>query len=148
VGDAGDVETERNDFEALSFPDGTFDLILSSISLHHLADPDKPPFYARVHRWLGSGGFFAFSDQFAGATKDIHARHIEGWRKASATLGASEEEWKEWMAHQEAHDHHARLHDHLRWLREAGFDWIDCPWRHLLWTVLIAGKEGEIRDRA
>jgi hypothetical protein len=29
----------------------------------------------------------------------------------------------------------------VRWLEDAGFDSVDCVWRHLLWTIVIAERD-------
>jgi SAM-dependent methyltransferase len=40
--------------DGAAFPDGTFDVVLSSFTLEHFADP--PAALANVHRWLRPGG--------------------------------------------------------------------------------------------
>lgn len=130
----------QRDFRDLDFEDGVFDLVVSSISIHHIADDEKRTLFRELHRVLGPGGVLAYSDQFRGATEETYAKHIERWREESFALGASEDEWTTWMTHQDDHDHHAPLADQMAWLREAGFTEIDCPWRFLLWTVLVGRR--------
>jgi tRNA (cmo5U34)-methyltransferase len=135
-----DARCQQADFRDLRFPDGSFDLVVSSIAIHHLADAEKADLFKRVHRWLSPGGVFTYSDQFAGATDDLYAKHMAKWQECSKDLGASDEEWNAWMQHQRAHDFHAPLRAQIRWLQDAGFTTVDCPWRYLLWTVLQARK--------
>lgn len=45
--------------EDLSFPDNTFDVILSSLAFHYVKDFD--PLMANITRWLKNGGTFVFS---------------------------------------------------------------------------------------
>jgi tRNA (cmo5U34)-methyltransferase len=130
----------QRDFRDLGFDDGGFDLVVSSISIHHVGDDEKRALFRDLHRLLRPGGVLAYSDQFRGATEETYAKHIERWREESFALGAGEDEWTTWMAHQGEHDHHASLADQMNWLREAGFTGIDCPWRYLLWTVLIGRR--------
>lgn len=130
----------QRDFRRLGFEDAFFDLVVSSISIHHIDDDEKGALFRELHRLLRPGGVLAYSDQFRGATDETYAKHIERWREESFALGASEDEWTSWMAHQDDHDHHAPLADQMTWLREAGFIEIDCPWRFLLWTVLIGRR--------
>lgn len=134
------VDLVRRDFRDLDFAAASFDLVVSSISIHHVADDDKRNLFRSVHRLLRPGGVLAYSDQFRGATEEIYAKHVERWREESFALGAAEDEWRTWMDHQDAHDHHAPLVAQIDWLREAGFAEIDCPWRYLLWTVLVARR--------
>ncbi len=134
------IEYQEEDFRNLDFAAGSFDLVVSSIALHHLTHDEKADLFRNVYRWLSRGGVFSYSDQFAGVTDDLYARQIADWQEQSARLGATDEEWNAWMEHQAAHDHHATLVDQIEWLRGAGFASIDCTWRYILWTVLQARK--------
>jgi tRNA (cmo5U34)-methyltransferase len=134
------VTPHIRDFRELDFPTNSLDLVASTISLHHLTDAEKQKLFRVVFSWLRPGGVFVFSDQFAGATAEIYARHLEHWRQAANELGATDSEWTAWMEHQAAHDHHSPIANQMRWLAVAGFTDIDCPWRYLLWTVLFAAK--------
>ncbi|MFL5639581.1 MAG: class I SAM-dependent methyltransferase, partial [Gemmatimonadaceae bacterium] len=51
-------------FEDLRFPAETFDLVVSSISLHHVED--KARLYRQLRSFMTTGGVFAFADQFRG----------------------------------------------------------------------------------
>jgi tRNA (cmo5U34)-methyltransferase len=137
---AGSVKIHYHtlDFAQLDFEAGSFDLVVSSISIHHLDDAAKQALFRRVFSWLRDGGVLAYSDQFRGATDEIYATHLRRWQEEAFRLGCTAEEWDTWMRHQHDHDHHATLEAQLGWLRGAGFALVDCPWRHLLWTVLIA----------
>ena len=134
------VEILCADFRDLDFADESFDLIISSISIHHLLDSEKQALFQNGHRWLSANGLMCYSDQFKGQTDEIYQTHIAQWKKFTEQKGASAEEWQVWMDHQDEHDHHAKLGDQMAWLSSAGFHNVDCVWRHLLWTVLIAEK--------
>ena len=128
------------DFRSLDAPDGSFDLIVSSIAIHHLTGDEKPELFAELFRLLRPEGMFAYADQHAGATDALYKKHIANWKTASMDAGSSEAEWQMWMKHQSDHDHHDTMLDQIGWLQGAGFEAIDCPWRYLLWTVLQARK--------
>lgn len=136
----GDFNFEEQDFRRLDYPPGSFDLVISSISIHHLDSAEKQSLFRRILGWLTPAGVFAFADQFRGATEDLYARHIANWKAESLKAGSTEEEFAMWMAHQEEHDYHDRLQDQLDWLEGAGFGVVDCPWRYLLWSVIQARK--------
>lgn len=57
--DAGVVRYRRGDLEALRFPAGAFDVVLSSLALHYIRDYEG--LVRRVRRWLRRGGHFVFS---------------------------------------------------------------------------------------
>lgn len=131
---------DATDFRHLQFAENSFDLIVSSISIHHLKPDGKRTLFDRCHRWLASGGIFCFSDQCAGETEDLCARHIDNWKLLTMEVGSTETEWQMWMQHQSEHDFHNTLSDQMAWLREAGFETVDCVWRYLLWSVIQARK--------
>jgi len=137
---AGEIEFEQQDFRKLTYSIGTFDLIVSSIAIHHLVSSEKQNLFRQCHGWLTSDGIFCFADQCAGATVDLYDRHIHNWKEASFNAGSSHDEWNMWMRHQAEHDHHDTLGDQMEWLRQAGFAVVDCPWRYLLWSVIQARK--------
>ena len=45
--------------EDIDFPDAAFDVALSSLALHYVADFGRMA--EKVHRWLAPGGEFVFS---------------------------------------------------------------------------------------
>ncbi len=128
------------DFRELRFDHQKFDLVVSSIAVHHLTSSEKQTLFSRIYQWLEPKGVFAMADQHAGATEDLSRRHIENWKAAAIGGGSTTQEWEMWMRHQCDHDHHDTLGNQTRWLCEAGFEVVDCPWRYLLWTVLLALK--------
>lgn len=132
------LEYRVQDMRALRLGEGQFDLVISSIAIHHLTAAEKQELFGHIRRWLAPGGVMAYADQHAGATADLTRRHTENWRTAAMGAGSSVEEWEMWMQHQADHDHHDTLTDQVDWLRQAGFRVVDCPWRYLLWTVVQA----------
>jgi len=131
---------QQADFRDLRFADSQFDLVISSIAVHHLTAEEKRVMFGKINCWLSANGVFAYADQHAGASDDLNRKHIENWKALSRQAGSTAEEWEMWMQHQRDHDHHDSLCDQIDWLRDAGFNIIDCPWRYLLWAVLICRK--------
>ena len=56
---APQITYRRSAMEDLAFPDGSFDVILSSLALHYVRD--FVPLVERIVRWLTPGGHFIFS---------------------------------------------------------------------------------------
>ena len=136
---AGDrcVFTEQ-DIRRLDYSANSFDLIVSSIAIHHLVSSEKQILFRKCHDWLGANGVLSFADQCAGATRELYEHHMQNWQRQSLEAGSTPEEWAMWMRHQADHDHHDTLFEHLAWLRDAGFPIVDCTWRYLLWSVIQA----------
>jgi tRNA (cmo5U34)-methyltransferase len=131
---------DQQNFESLDYQRQSFDLVVSSIAIHHIDGAAKQSLFERIHQWLTEDGVLCFADQCAGATDDLYARHLENWKRLSFAAGTTDSEWQMWMQHQSEHDHHDTLLDQIDWLREAGFSVVDCPWRYVLWSVIQARK--------
>lgn len=63
--DASDIDFQLALIEAIPFPDDSFDLVTSSLMLHHLPDDLKRTGFAEIRRVLKPGGRFVAMD-FAG----------------------------------------------------------------------------------
>lgn len=138
-----ELEFKQAAFQQLAFPKDTYDLIVSSISIHHLNDEEKLALFQHARDWLSPNGIFTFCDQFAGESPYLYSRHMEFWHSASKAMGATEQEWEDWMSHQEAHDFHSSIQLHFDLLSQAGFKMIDCTRRYFLWTTLIASGQAD-----
>ncbi|MCP4608000.1 MAG: class I SAM-dependent methyltransferase [Planctomycetes bacterium] len=134
------IEYYRADINELDFPADSFDLIVSSITIHHLKSHEKERLFKKAFSWLNNKGVFTYGDQFAGATKEIYDNHMKLWHQFALNSGCTEDQWELWMKHQDEHDYHATAVDQILWLKKANFSSIDITWRYLLWTVITARK--------
>ncbi|MBV9774169.1 MAG: class I SAM-dependent methyltransferase [Gemmatimonadetes bacterium] len=126
-------------FEEISPSDGPFDLVVSSISMHHVAD--KAALYRTVHALVPPGGTFRWADQLRGGSPQIHERIWTRWLEFCREPGnCSEEEIHSLLEHAETHDHYTPLAEHLRMLEAAGFAPVDCVWRDGMWGVVTADR--------
>jgi SAM-dependent methyltransferase len=126
-GTAG-VQILRHDLED-SLPDlGVFDVIVSSFAIHHCEDGRKRVLYEEIYERLSVGGLFCNLEHVASPTASLHAHFFSS-------------------IHADVHneDPSNRLVDvetQLAWLREVGFDNVDCHWKWLELAVL-GGNRGE-----
>ncbi len=135
----------KADIREMDLEPGSYDLVMSSIAIHHITDPNKIRLYRDVFQALRYNGLFIFADQTRGITDEIYHKNIACWKEEAFKLGSSEENWKMWMEHQDAHDHHSPVGWHLRQLEIAGFEQVDLLSKYLMWGVFWAKKTQEKR---
>ncbi|SKB52421.1 class I SAM-dependent methyltransferase [Daejeonella lutea] len=128
------------DFKSLHLAPGSYDLVMSTIAIHHIEDYHKSKLYKEVYQALTDKGIFIFADQTRGITDEIYHKNISSWKNEAFKLGSTQENWDMWMKHQDAHDFHTPVPWHLQELANAGFTETDLLWKYLLWAVIWARK--------
>lgn len=124
-------------FEDLGNCKAPFDVVVSSISLHHVSD--KRSLFSSIRNLMSAGGRVLIADQFRGAPDENHQYNWHGWLEFCRLPGnCSEEEVTSLLAHAEAHDHYESIAAHIEYLEAAGFGDIDCVWRNLMWGIVSA----------
>ncbi|MBW8060272.1 MAG: class I SAM-dependent methyltransferase [Solirubrobacterales bacterium] len=129
-GDEG-VELVEHDLAEPLPPLGRFDAVVSSFAIHHLEHERKRLLYGEVFDLLEPGGVFANFEHVASATHRLHL----------AFFAAIEEP----IENEDPSDRLLDVETQLRWLREFGFDDVDCYWKWLEMALLIGVKPGEPR---
>ena len=132
------IQADIND---LNFETESFDLVYSSIAIHHVKNEAKKNLFVKAFQWLKPNGVFIYADQTRGITDEIYQKHISRWKEKSFELGANKTEWDEWMDHQNSHDYHVDFETQMLYLKEAGFPLRDIIWRNLLWVIYFAQKK-------
>ena len=119
---------------------GSFDLVISSLSIHHLADEEKKALCGRIYAVLRDGGMFINIDQIKGPTPALQELYGKTWLAKVRQAGASEDELQGGIERRLAFDREATLADQLRWLEEAGFADVDCIYKNYLMGLFIGIK--------
>ncbi len=125
---------------------GPYDAIVSALSIHHLADPDKESLFAAIYQALSPGGVFVDAEQILGATPALEEQYKSRWLGQVRAAGATEQQIADSLFRQEA-DRCATVDRQLAWLREAGFDHVDCWFKSGRFAVL-AGTKSDIHPEA
>jgi tRNA (cmo5U34)-methyltransferase len=127
-------------FEELDFAPGSFDLVTSCISVHHVKD--KRALFTRLAQLLAPGGEVLIGDQMRGGTERAHALNWQRWL-AFCRAHCSEAEAISLIDHAYAHDHYESVAAHFRALEGAGYLDVDCVWRNWMWGVVSARVPSE-----
>lgn len=116
-----------------------FDLVISSLSIHHLTDSEKKNLYAKIFTLLKHNGLFINADQVLGFTPTIEALYKEDWKKKIEASGLTKDELL--AAYERTKlDKMSTLEDQLNWLKDAGFSDVDCIYKYFNFVVFFGRK--------
>jgi tRNA (cmo5U34)-methyltransferase len=139
-GREGQFEYVVGDYRAIQ-PPRTFDLVISSLSIHHLEDGDKRNLFRAIHGILRTPGVFLNIDQIRGETPYLRDLYWNRWLAQVRRNEPSEERIRESIERRTVYDRDALLGDQLRWLAEAGFANVDCVYKNFFVGVFLAMKK-------
>jgi tRNA (cmo5U34)-methyltransferase len=118
------VTIVAHDFEEELPPMGPFDAVISSFAIHHVAHERKRALYREVFAVLAPGGVFFNLEHVASPTAHLHNEFLRA-------ISWTDEDPSNKLLSLEAQ---------LTWLREIGYEHVDCHWK---WRelALIAGSK-------
>ena len=85
------IEYREEDYSEWKIQD-KYDLIISSLSIHHLNDSEKKELFGNCYCSLSSGGVFINADQILGESPDIEKMYCAKWLEEVKNNGVSEQE--------------------------------------------------------
>ncbi len=120
------IEVVAHDLER-PLPDlGRFDAVVSCFAIHHCTHERKRALYGEIFEALAPGGCFCNLEHVASPTPALHERFLR-----HLGIGPEEEDPSNKLLPMETQ---------LAWLREIGFEDVDCSWKWLELALLVGRK--------
>ena len=125
-----------------------YDVIVSGFSIHHQPDPIKRRIYADIYDLLATGGIFLNLEHVASASRwgevQFEAYFIDALARYHAPRGKTRGQVAADFYHRPDKDANrlAPLEMQLRWLRELGFQHVDCFFK-VFELALFGGVKGQ-----
>ncbi|MFC3803055.1 class I SAM-dependent methyltransferase [Cohnella sp. GCM10012308] len=138
---AGDSNAEFivADYSEYDFSPQRYEIIVSSLSIHHLTHDSKRDLFKKLYRALAPGGVFVNADQVAGHTPASDAYYRRRWLAETAASGLPQSAIDASVERRSV-DINAKLDDQLAWMTEAGFQDTDCMYKYLDFAVFFGAK--------
>lgn len=118
---------------------GTYDVIISALSIHHLTDTEKQRLYRNSFLNLKVDGVFVNADQVLGHTPFIDEIYKQDWKAKVESSDLTEDEIMSAYERTKL-DRMAPLSDQLQMLRESGYSEVDCIYKYYNFVVMYGRK--------
>lgn len=133
----------RFDYLSENYADGAllgdFDLVVSSLSIHHLEDEQKERLFKEIFQHLKQGGMFINADQVLGETPAIDEVYRNKWLSAVKQSGSSTAEIEAALERMKE-DKMSSLSHQLGALKNAQFSMVNCWFQHYSFVVYSGRK--------
>ena len=120
-----------------------YDLVISSLSIHHLEHAEKQALFTAVYKALKPGGVFINIDQVQGETPYLRELYWQHWLDQVHSARCEEIRIQESIQRRTTYDKDAPMWDQLQWLKDSGFMDVDCVYKNYFVGVFFAQKKAE-----
>ena len=136
--DFSNIKYIAHDYSTYNFHE-KYDIIISSLSIHHLLDFEKFQLFKKCYSILNPNGMFINSDQFLGETPYIEDLNKRLWKTDIENSGLSTKEILSCYERMKL-DKEATLEQNLDWLKAVGFCDISCVYKYYHFGVIFGRK--------
>lgn len=136
--DYDDMEFIVGNFLDFTFPE-SYDIIVSSLAIHHLTDDEKKVLYKNIYNSLNNNGLFYNADTVKDSNDYLNNLSLEIWREH--LLNSFEiEKVDEILAIAKKSDSPSILLNQLKYFKKLGFKDINVVWKYYNHAVFGAKK--------
>ncbi|WP_025679767.1 class I SAM-dependent methyltransferase [Paenibacillus massiliensis] len=126
------------DYSNLTFSQ-SYDIVISSLSIHHLTHTAKRQLFSTVYQLLNDGGIFVNADQVAGNSSQTDDFFKRRWLEHINESGLTQEAIDASVERRKL-DINAKLDDQINWMEQAGFQAVDCMYKYFDFAVFFGRK--------
>lgn len=117
-----------------------YDIIISSLSIHHLSHESKQELFHTVYGLLEEDGSFINADQAAGSLPCFDHAYKSIWEQQIGKGELTEQAIQSAIERRKL-DQNATVNDQLKWLHDSGFAAADCVYKQHEFAVFAAFKQ-------
>ena len=128
-----------SDYSQLDSFNQNYDLIISSLSIHHLSTKEKLKLFRNIYAHLRAGGIFINADQVLGETEEIEKTYRSKWIEQVKARGATDKELKAALERMKE-DKMSTLASQMQWLKESAFVDVNCWYKNYSFAVFSGSK--------
>ncbi len=128
----------EEDYLTFNFPEN-YDIIVSSLSIHHLNDSDKKTLYKKIYDNLNKDGIFINADEVKGATQKTEDM-FKNMENSYLQKQDIPEEEKQTLLERRKLDQPATLLDNIKWFEEIGYRNVDVFFKYYRYFVIYGQK--------
>jgi len=119
--------------------EGSYDLIISALSIHHLTGLDKERLFNKIYVHLNKNGLFINADQVLGATPFIEESYRYSWINQVKEKGVTDKALKSALERMKE-DKMSTLDEQLTWMSNAQFKEVNCWYKNYSFVVYSGRK--------
>lgn len=116
-----------------------YDIIISSLSIHHLNDKEKYTLYRKIYQHLNNQGVFINADEVIAPTDTLEKLYVEKETTHLLKQDLTNDE-KEEILYRRTLDTPSTLKDNLTWLDDIGYENVDVIYKYYRYFVLYGQK--------
>jgi tRNA (cmo5U34)-methyltransferase len=132
------VELIEGNFNKIDFS-GKYDVIVSAVAIHNSKEEQQKQLIAKIYGSLNQGGYFIDGD-FVKTLDEETNKKLDEFYKNFLKENLKDDELKAWLRHGFEEDVVVPLDTYFKWMKEIGFEDIECVWKYQNLAVFCGRK--------